>query len=58
VPGGLGAPEALLVAGLTAMGLHQTDAIVAGLSYRMATYWLPPLPGTALLFNMIARKRI
>jgi len=58
VPGGLGAPEAILVAGLTAMGFHQTDAVVAGLSYRMATYWLPPLPGLLLLFDLFRRDLV
>ena len=58
VPGGLGAPEAILVAGLTALGLHASDVAVAALTYRMATYWLPPLPGLVLLFDLFRRRLV
>ncbi len=44
-PGGLGAMEAALVAGLTAVGMDSGIAVAAVLSYRLATYWLPILPG-------------
>ena len=44
-PGGLGAIEAALVAGLTGVGMHAGPALSAVLLYRLATYWLPVAPG-------------
>ena len=44
-PGGLGAIEAALVAGLTGVGMQAGPAVSAVLLYRLATYWLPVLPG-------------
>jgi uncharacterized membrane protein YbhN (UPF0104 family) len=44
-PGGLGAIEAALVAGLTGIGISAGAAVSAVLTYRLATYWLPVLPG-------------
>jgi glycosyltransferase 2 family protein len=46
-PGGLGAIEAALVAGLTGIGVPPGPAVSAVLTYRLATYWLPVLPGWA-----------
>ena len=54
-PGGLGAIEAALVAGLTGIGLPAGPAVSAVLTYRLATYWLPVLPGWACL--RILQKR-
>ena len=44
-PGGLGAMEAALVAGLTALGEASGPAIAAVLGFRLLTFWLPTLPG-------------
>jgi uncharacterized membrane protein YbhN (UPF0104 family) len=44
-PGGIGAVEAALAAGLIAVGLDSAVAISAALLYRVATFWLPILPG-------------
>jgi undecaprenyl-diphosphatase len=44
-PGGLGAIEAALIAGLTGVGAAAGPAVSAVLLYRLATYWLPVLPG-------------
>jgi undecaprenyl-diphosphatase len=44
-PGGLGAMEAALVAGLTAVGVAHGPAIAGVLTFRLVTYWLPILPG-------------
>lgn len=44
VPGGLGAVEAALVAGLVALGMDNTVAIPAVFLYRLCTFWLPILP--------------
>jgi len=40
-PGGLGAVEAVLTAGLTALGIPAHQAIPAVLIFRIATFWLP-----------------
>lgn len=45
IPGGLGAVEALMVAGLTAVGTPSTLAVATVLTMRVLTYWLPVLPG-------------
>jgi uncharacterized protein (TIRG00374 family) len=44
-PGGLGAIEAALVAGLTGVGMQAGPAVSAVLLHRLATYWLPVAPG-------------
>ncbi|MBV8950837.1 MAG: flippase-like domain-containing protein [Actinobacteria bacterium] len=44
-PGGLGAIEASLVAGLTATGVASGPAVAGVLAFRLATFWLPTLPG-------------
>jgi glycosyltransferase 2 family protein len=44
-PGGLGPLEAALIAGLTGIGVAGGVAVSAVLTYRLATYWLPVLPG-------------
>ena len=54
-PGGLGAIEAALVAGLTGIGIAPGPAVSAVLAYRLATYWLPVLPGWVCL--RILQKR-
>lgn len=53
-PGGLGAVEAVLVAALTAGGLSAGTAISVTLLYRLATFWLPVIPGW-LSFNYLTR---
>ena len=40
-PGGLGAVEAALSAGLTATGLAAATAVSAVLLFRLLTFWLP-----------------
>jgi undecaprenyl-diphosphatase len=44
-PGGLGAIEAALVAGLSGVAMHAGPAVSAVLTYRLATHWLPIVPG-------------
>jgi undecaprenyl-diphosphatase len=44
-PGGLGAFEAALIAGLSGIGISSGAAVSAVLTYRLTTYWLPVLPG-------------
>ncbi|MFF4594209.1 flippase-like domain-containing protein [Amycolatopsis sp. NPDC001319] len=47
IPGGLGAVEGLMVAGLTAVGVPPATSVAAVLTSRLLTYWLPVLPGIA-----------
>ncbi|SFN86347.1 Lysylphosphatidylglycerol synthase TM region [Geodermatophilus obscurus] len=44
-PGGLGALEAALIAGLVGAGMDHTIAVPAVFLFRIATFWLPVLPG-------------
>ncbi|MEU4580317.1 lysylphosphatidylglycerol synthase transmembrane domain-containing protein [Nonomuraea sp. ATR24] len=46
-PGGLGAVEISLTAGLSVAGVPPTLATSAVLLYRLLTFWLPVLPGWA-----------
>jgi uncharacterized protein (TIRG00374 family) len=45
VPGGMGVAEAGYVAGLQACGVPSAVAISAALSFRVVTFYLPPLWG-------------
>jgi undecaprenyl-diphosphatase len=54
-PGGLGALEAALIAGLTGVGMESGAAVAAVLSYRLVTYWLPILPGW-IAFHVLERR--
>jgi len=44
-PGGVGAIESALSWGLINVGMHPGPAVSAVLLFRLATYWLPILPG-------------
>ncbi|MCB0962167.1 MAG: flippase-like domain-containing protein [Acidimicrobiales bacterium] len=44
-PGGLGALESAMIAGLSGFGLDAGVAVSATLTFRLATFWLPILPG-------------
>jgi glycosyltransferase 2 family protein len=46
-PGGLGALEAAVISGLVASGMDHTIAVPAVFLFRLATFWLPILPGWA-----------
>jgi len=54
-PGGIGAVEAALTAGLVAAGLHGTEAASAVLLFRLLTFWLPVPFGWAAL-NFLERN--
>jgi len=56
-PGGVGAVEAALIAGLTATGVPNEQAVPAVLVYRVATFWLPVLPGW-LAFTLLTRRDV
>jgi glycosyltransferase 2 family protein len=54
-PGGLGAIEAVLTAGLTAIGVPAHEAIPAVLIFRIATFWLP-IPAGWLAYSVLRRS--
>ena len=56
-PGGIGAVEAALSAGLTAAGLHGTEAFSAVLLFRAVTFWLP-VPLGWLSLNYLQRREV
>ncbi len=55
-PGGLGAVEAALSAGLSAAGLAGQTAVSAVLLFRLVTFWLPVLPGW-VAFTYLRRRQ-
>ena len=55
-PGGIGAIEAALIAGLTGVGMANGPAVSAVLLYRLATYWLPVAPGW-LCWRVLQRRK-
>jgi len=54
-PGGLGALEAALVAGLTAVGSPAGTAVGGVLVFRLLTFWLPIVPGAWTLKRLRSR---
>ena len=55
-PGGLGAVEAALAAGLTATGMAAATAVSAVLLFRLLTFWLPVPAGWAA-FGYLRRRQ-
>jgi uncharacterized protein (TIRG00374 family) len=58
IPGGLGVVEAGLIAGLTAAGVPQDQAVAAVLIQRFFTSYLPPVWGWATLAWMRRREYV
>lgn len=54
-PGGFGALDVTLVAGLVAVGTPSTVALATVLAYRLLTVWLPLLPGACVLAVLFRR---
>ena len=54
-PGGIGTVEVALIAGLTAAGMTSEAAVPAVFLYRIATFWLPILPGY-VAYVMLQRR--
>jgi uncharacterized membrane protein YbhN (UPF0104 family)/tRNA A-37 threonylcarbamoyl transferase component Bud32 len=52
IPGGIGAIEAALIAGLTAFGLDPPVAVPGVLLFRIVSFWLPILPGWLAMVHM------
>jgi undecaprenyl-diphosphatase len=57
-PGGVGAVEASLVAGLVHLGIPGGIAFAGVISYRLVTYWLPIVPGLVCAASLRRRKAI
>jgi uncharacterized membrane protein YbhN (UPF0104 family)/tRNA A-37 threonylcarbamoyl transferase component Bud32 len=55
VPGGIGAAEAALAAGLIAMGVDESSAFAIAITQRLWTFYLPPVWGYASL-QWLTRK--
>jgi len=55
VPGGIGAAEASLSAGLIAMGVDESSAFAIAITQRLWTFYLPPIWGYASL-QWLTRK--
>lgn len=56
-PGGLGAMEAALVAGLTSAGTATGAAVAGVLAFRLVTFWLP-IPFGALTLRGLQRRHV
>jgi glycosyltransferase 2 family protein len=56
-PGGIGGVEAVLAAGLTAMGIPAHEAIPAVLLFRIATFWLP-IPAGWVSYLLLQRRGV
>ena len=54
-PGGIGAVEAALIAGLTAVGMDREIAVPAVFLFRIVTFWLPIVPGW-IMFYVLQRR--
>lgn len=57
-PGGLGAVEAAMVAGLTFVGVGSASAVAGVLVFRLLTFWLPTLPGWFAFQALRSRDRL
>lgn len=60
LPGGLGGVEGGMIGALAAFGVQLDLAVVAVLSYRAISFWLPTLPGVVAYFQLrrtVARWR-
>ena len=57
-PGGVGAVETVMTAGLVATGLDSSTAVPAVLLFRMLTFWLPTIPGYLAFQGLQRRDRL
>src|SRR5262249_500081 len=55
VPGGIGAAEATLTAGLIAMGVNESTAFAIAITQRLCTFYLPAILGYIAL-RWLGRK--
>jgi uncharacterized protein (TIRG00374 family) len=52
IPGGVGGVEGGLIGSFIAFGVSGSDAVLAVLTYRAISYWLPLLPGSVAYFRL------
>ena len=52
VPGGIGVTEGALITGLSAAGVDQATAFAVTITYRMITFYLPPIWGAACFHRL------
>jgi uncharacterized membrane protein YbhN (UPF0104 family) len=57
-PGGFGALDVALVAGLVAVGTPSATALATVLAYRLLTVWVPLVPGACVLAVLVRRRVI
>ncbi len=55
-PGGIGAMETVMTAGLVAAGVNAGIALSAVLLYRLLSFWLPTIPGWLAFRQLIKRE--
>lgn len=61
LPGGLGGVEGGMIGAFVAFGVNLDEAVLAVLSYRAISFWLPTLPGAIAYFQLrrtVARWRV
>jgi glycosyltransferase 2 family protein len=56
VPGGIGVMEAALTVGLVAVGVSESVALAAAITFRIVTFYLPPIWGW-VAFRWLERNR-
>lgn len=54
-PGGLGAVESVLLASMTGIGIAAAPALATVVLFRLATFWVPILPG-AIAFRVLTAR--
>ena len=52
IPGGIGAVEAALIAGLTAFGMDASVAVPGVFAFRIVSFWIPIIPGWLALMYL------
>jgi uncharacterized protein (TIRG00374 family) len=57
-PGGIGAVEAVLLTALTAIGIPPAEGLAAVFLFRIATFWIPIIPGVVAFRVLSARQVI
>lgn len=57
-PNGLGVTEVIMISALQLYGLPESQALIATLSYRLVTFWLPIIPGFIAYRIALAKKII
>lgn len=56
-PGGIGAVEAVLLTALTAIGVPSAEGLAAVFLFRIATFWLPIIPGV-IAFRVLSARQV